>query len=255
MPDDVTRAAGRLVVGTAGWSVPRAAAPLVPATGSHLGRYSSVFDGVEINSSFYRPHAATTYERWAAATPSLFRFAVKVPKAITHDQALRRPRKRLARFLDETSGLGEKRGPLLVQLPPSLAFDSRVVQRFFACVRDSYEGPLVCEPRHATWFTAAASRALETHRVARVAADPARVPEAAVPGGWNGVTYFRLHGSPRTYWSSYGQAFIADLAPQLVAAAARGDVWCIFDNTASGAAIENAWHVRARAKAARISYP
>jgi uncharacterized protein YecE (DUF72 family) len=111
-------------------------------------------------------------------------------------------------------------------------------------VRDSYEGPLVCEPRHATWFTAAASRVFETHRVARVAADPARVPEAAVPGGWNGVTYFRLHGSPRTYWSRYDEAFIAGLLPQIVVAAPRGDVWCVFDNTASGAAIENAWEVR-----------
>ena len=224
--------------------MPRAAAPLVSATGSHLERYAAVFDGVEINSSFYRPHAASTYARWAAATPSHFRFAVKVPKAITHDQALRRPRERLAQFLDETSGLGEKRGPLLVQLPPSLAYDSRVVRRFFACVRDSYEGPLVCEPRHATWFAAAATRVFETHRVARVAADPARVPEAAAPGGWNGLAYFRLHGSPRTYWSRYDEAFIAGLAPQVVAAGAGGDAWCVFDNTASGAAIENAWEVR-----------
>jgi uncharacterized protein YecE (DUF72 family) len=233
-------------VGTAGWSVPRAAAPLVPATGSHLERYAAIFDGAEINSSFYRPHAASTYARWAAATPSGFRFAVKVPQAITHHQALRRPRELLAQFLDETSGLGEKRGPLLVQLPPSLAFDSRVVQRFFASVRDSYEGLLACEPRHATWFTMAASRVLDTHRVARVAADPARVPEAAVPGGWRGLTYFRLHGSPRTYWSRYDERFLASLVPQLVEAAARGHVWCMFDNTASGSAIENAWDVRRR---------
>jgi uncharacterized protein YecE (DUF72 family) len=234
----------RIVVGTAGWSVPRASAPRVPVTGTHLERYASVFDGVEINSSFYRPHAPATYARWAAATPGHFRFAVKVPKAITHDDALRRPRGRWAQFLDETNGLGEKRGPLLAQLPPSLAFETRVAQRFFACVREHYDGPLVCEPRHATWFTAVATRLLEAHRVARVAADPARVPEAALPGGWTGLTYARLHGSPRTYWSRYDAVFLAGLASTLLAAAPRGDVWCIFDNTASGAAFENAWDVR-----------
>jgi uncharacterized protein YecE (DUF72 family) len=238
-----------VVVGTAGWSVPRAFAPRLPATGSQLERYATAFDAAEINSAFHRPHAASTYARWAAATPAHFRFAVKVPKVITHVQALRQPREPLRRFLDETGGLGAKRGPLLVQLPPSLAFDVRAAPRFFGCVRDAYDGPLVCEPRHATWFTAAATGMFLRHRVARVAADPARVPEAAVPGGWGGLTYVRLHGSPQTYWSRYDDAFLDALVPRLRAAAATGEVWCVFDNTASGAAIENAWDLRERISA------
>ena len=239
--------AGRIVVGTTGWSVPRAVAPGQPAAGSQLERYASACAGVEISSSFYRPHTQATYARWAWATPDHFRFAVKVPKTITHEQATA-PHARAAgpvRF-DETSGLGVKRGPLLVQLPPSLAFESRVVDRFFAGLRDRYDGPLACEPRHATWFAPAAARVLCAHRVARVAADPARVPEAAVPGGWTGLAYFRLHGSPRTYWSRYDAAWMGDLAVYVRAAAARGDVWCVFDNTASGAAIENAWELQER---------
>lgn len=240
--------AHRIVVGTAGWSVPRPFAPRLPLEGSQLERYASVFDGAEINSSFHRAHASSTYARWAVSTPPGFRFAVKVPKLITHEQALRQSQAALRRFLDETGGLGEKRGPLLVQLPPSLAFDLRVAERFFGGARDQYGGPLVCEPRHATWFTAAASAVFERHRVARVAADPARVPDAAVPGGWGGLTYVRLHGSPRTYWSRYDEAFVDALASRLVAASAGGEVWCVFDNTAGGAAIENAWELRQRLK-------
>ena len=225
--------------------MPRAFAPRLEQPGSHLARYASVFAGTEINSSFWRPHAVRTYERWAAATPEDFRFAVKLPRTLTHEQALRRPRAVLARFLDETAGLGPKRGPLLVQLPPSQAFEARVVQRFFEVVRATYDGALVCEPRHATWFSTPASRILETYRVARVAADPARVPDAGRPGGWDGLTYVRLHGSPRTYWSRYDAAFIADLVVRVRERAIDGrEVWCIFDNTASGAAIENAWELR-----------
>ena len=225
--------------------MPRAFAPRLALPGSHLARYASVFAGTEINSSFWRPHAVRTYERWAAATPEDFRFAVKLPRTLTHEQGLRRPRTVLARFLDETAGLGPKRGPLLVQLPPSLAFEARVVQRFFEVVRATYDGALVCEPRHATWFSPPASRIFATYRVARVAADPARVPDAGRPGGWDGLTYVRLHGSPRTYWSRYDAAFIADLAARVRERAIGGrEVWCIFDNTASGAAIENAWELR-----------
>jgi uncharacterized protein YecE (DUF72 family) len=237
------------VVGTAGWNVPRASAERCSGEGSHLERYARVFNGAEINSSFYRPHAPSTYARWAAATPAAFRFAVKVPRLITHDQALRRARQPFRQFLEETSGLGEKRGPLLVQLPPSQAFDGPVVTRFFRMVRDLFEGPVVCEPRHPAWFTATVDRLLDGFHVGRVAADPARVPEAAVPGGWGGLVYYRLHGSPRTYWSSYRDEDIARLTTQLTRQPTSSDVWCIFDNTASGAALENAFALHQALKA------
>jgi uncharacterized protein YecE (DUF72 family) len=111
-------------------------------------------------------------------------------------------------------------------------------------VRERYRGPVVCEPRHETWFTRAADDLLIRHRVARVAADPAPAAGADRPGGWSGLVYFRLHGSPRKYWSRYDDAFIEKLAEKLRAVAASVDVWCIFDNTASGAALENAWALR-----------
>lgn len=242
---DAFTAAAPPRIGTAGWSIPRAMSGHVGGEGTHLQRYGRVLRCAEINSSFHRPHAPATYAKWAEATPPHFRFAVKVPRTITHDQRLARARAPLQRFLDESAGLGAKRGPLLVQLPPSLAFEARVAGRFFALLRSLYDGPTVCEPRHPTWFTSAANNLLVTHRVARVAADPAVVADAARPGGWPGLAYYRLHGSPRMYWSSYEDDALDALATTLRTHGVV-ETWCIFDNTASGAALANALALRGR---------
>ena len=248
-------AAGRLFVGTAGWSIPRVAADRCEGDGTHLQRYARVLRCVEINSSFHRPHAAATYARWADSTPPDFRFAVKLPKEITHVLKLRRSRAPLERFLSESAGLGMKRGPLLVQLPPSFAFDARVIGRFFALLRSIHAGPVVCEPRHPSWFDAAGPL-LARYRVARVAADPPPVPAARQPGGWRGLTYYRLHGSPRTYWSAYDERALTGVAAAINEE--RTDAWCIFDNTAAGAALANACDLqrqlqRCRTQTARAS--
>jgi len=236
-----------LVIGTAGWSIPPRSGPRFSGAGTHLQRYAGYFRGTEINSSFHRPHARATYQKWAAASPDGFKFAVKLTREITHEARLMRPAALLERFLDETSGLGHKRGPILVQLPPSLAFDARVAGRFFDSVRRSYEGPLVCEPRHATWALPGAEKMLARYRVARVAADPPREPTFGEPGGWDGIVYFRLHGAPRTYWSPYSTGYLDTLASTLRAAEAAA-VWCVFDNTASGVAIENALELQSLAE-------
>lgn len=202
-----------------------------------------MFTCAEINSSFHRPHAPGTYARWAASTPAGFRFSVKVPKAITHGLRLRQSRTALEHFLSETSALGCKRGPLLVQLPPSFEFDRRVVGRFLSLVRSMYEGPIAFEPRHHSWFDGATTLFAE-YQVARVAADPACVPAAGVPGGWPGLVYYRLHGSPRRYWSSYSDQDLNAVSASL--SGHSGDVWCVFDNTAAGAALENAFQLKQR---------
>lgn len=233
-------------IGTAGWSVPRAAAARFPAEGTHLQRYARALGCVEINSSFYRPHAAATYARWRDQTPPRFRFAVKMPRAITHERRLRDAREPLDSFLAQTSGLGEKRGPILMQLPPSLSFDAAVAVPFLNLLRDVYRGPLVCEPRHPTWFSPSVTALLASVDISRVAADPPPVPEAGDPSGATGLAYFRWHGSPRTYWSRYAEGAIAALAGRVRALDAGTEVWCVFDNTAAGAAIDNAWELQAR---------
>jgi uncharacterized protein YecE (DUF72 family) len=230
----------RIHVGTAGWSIPRSSALDFDAAGTHLQRYACRLSCAEINSSFYRSHAIGTYARWAASTGPGFRFAVKVPRLITHELKLRRGRRPFLQFLHETSGLGSRRGPLLVQLPPSFEFERRLAAAFFAMVRAHYEGPLVCEPRHPTWFSPRANTLMIDHHVARVAADPPPVPDALSPGGWSGLAYFRLHGAPRMYWSRYEWRQLERLAAQMLNIPREADVWCVFDNTASGAAARNA---------------
>jgi uncharacterized protein YecE (DUF72 family) len=227
-------------VGTAGWSIPRAAAIRFDPAGTHLERYSRLLRCAEINSSFHRPHAAATYAKWRDSTPVDFRFAVKLPRTITHELKLQDARQPFVTFLDQTDGLAEKRGPILVQLPPSLSFDPSVVTPFLDVVRQVYKGPMVCEPRHATWFSSAVASLLDRYGISRVAADPPPVPEATVPAGWPRVAYFRLHGSPRKYWSRYNEDDIATFAATVRSVATAEEVWCVFDNTASGAAIDNA---------------
>jgi uncharacterized protein YecE (DUF72 family) len=233
----------RIFIGTAGWSIPRAAARLFAGEDTHLDRYVRVLRCAEINSSFHRPHRVATYARWAAAAPAAFRFAVKIPRTITHDSELRATRPLLERFLEETAGLGSRRGPLLLQLPPSLAFNGRVAARFLDLLRSRFDGCVVCEPRHPTWLTPPAEGLLARHDVARVAADPPPAAGLDRPGAWPGLVYYRLHGAPRKYWSRYETPALTRLAAEIRRVPSRVDVWCIFDNTASGAALANAWEL------------
>jgi uncharacterized protein YecE (DUF72 family) len=115
------------------------------------------------------------------------------------------------------------------------------VASFFEGLRARFRGHVVCEPRHLSWFDDAADALLGRFEVARVAADPARVPRAAVPGGWPGLVYYRLHGSPQVYYSGYGSAYVDALARDLTEVATPDrTVWCIFDNTARGEAAADA---------------
>jgi uncharacterized protein YecE (DUF72 family) len=231
-----------LFTGCAGWALSSAVKPFFPDAGTHLERYARVFSAVEINSSFYRPHRKETYARWAASTPPGFRFTAKVPREITHALRLRGAEAALEKFLAEVAGLGDRLGALLVQLPPSAAFDAEVAREFLRIFRERFAGRIAWEARHASWFAPAAMELLSEWEVASVAADPAVVPAAGVPGAFEGFAYFRLHGSPRLYYSNYSEEFLRALAARLRGFA--GDVFCIFDNTAEGAAVPNALRLR-----------
>jgi uncharacterized protein YecE (DUF72 family) len=234
-------------VGTAGWSIPADCRPGFPQGDSVLERYAGRLNAVEINSSFYRPHRRSTYERWAVAVPDGFRFAVKAPKALTHETRLQDCGAPLGRFAAEVAGLGPKLAVVLVQLPPSLRFEAQAAEGFFPALRRAVSAEIACEPRHASWFDGDADRLLAALRVARVAADPAPAPGADAPGGWEGLVYRRLHGAPRRYWSAYPAEALAVLARSVRREAAAGAAaWCVFDNTASGAALRNALDLDAR---------
>jgi uncharacterized protein YecE (DUF72 family) len=245
-------------IGTAGWTLPKDHAPAFPPPGdanlTHLQRYAHRLHCVEINSSFHRPHMRKTWERWAATTPDTFRFAVKIPRTITHEAKLRNTGALLQTFLDQATGLNAgpipKLGPLLIQLPPSLAFDEPLAHDFLTTLRELYpaanstSNQAALEPRHASWFTPAADRLLRSFDLARVAADPPKgSPAAATPGGAPHLHYYRLHGAPRTYYSPYTNPDLTRIAANLHAPPAATAIWVIFDNTALGHATANALHL------------
>jgi uncharacterized protein YecE (DUF72 family) len=233
---------GHLLIGTAGWVVPKGAADSFPGEGSHLQRYASRFGAAEINSSFHRPHRRTTYERWAASVPQTFRFSVKLPKTLTHAPFPEHQKELIERFAGEVQGLGDKLGIVLVQFPPKRQFDTAAMDTLFSRLQAVFACPIVCEPRHPSWFTPEADEFLIRRTIARVAADPAPVPQGREPGGLPSLRYYRLHGSPVIYRSSYGNDTLANFSDSLTAqaAAAGAEIWCIFDNTASSAAAGNA---------------
>ena len=239
-----TRERCNILIGTAGWSIPISLTDHFPGCGTHLERYARIMTAAEINSSFYRPHRRSTYARWSSSVPANFAFSVKIPKVISHEKRCADCADELERFLDESAGLGNKRRVLLLQLPPSFPFEEQRMERFFALCRRAEAPPIVCEPRHASWLTPEANTLLEAWHVPRVAADPSRAAGADTPGGWTGISYFRMHGSPRISYSSYSGQSLDRLASMI--STVKNEVWCIFDNTASGAAAGDALSLRSR---------
>lgn len=232
-------------IGCAGWSIDRLSSPRLPGDGSHLQRYGAVLNAAEINSSFYKPHQPGTYERWADSVPDDFRFSVKLPRSISHYQKLVDVDELLARFAAEAGALGDKLGCVLVQLPPSLAFRPEVAGDFFTRLQRHFGCMVACEARHGSWFGDDATELLRANRVTRVIADP----PAGEPGPYVPTTdavYARLHGSPRMYYSPYADDYLDQVAAHLK----HGGGWCIFDNTASGAALPNALDLMAKVRAA-----
>lgn len=242
-----------VTIGIAGWALPRADAALFPAAGfgSNLARYAAVFDAVEINSSFYRPHRPETYARWADSVPESFRFAVKLPRTITHEKRLQEFGAELDRFTAEAGALGKKLGWILVQTPPSLRFDAAPVGALFTGLREHFAGNgdgrplLACEARHGSWFGEEATALLREMEVIRVVADPpAGEPGPFVPTRED-AAYVRLHGSPLIYRSVYEPERLAQAAKWLHSHSGNaGNSLVIFDNTMSGTQVRQAVQLR-----------
>ncbi len=220
-------------IGTAAWTIPKNAAGGFGPEGSHLARYSQVLNAVELNSSFYREHQAKTYARWAQETPENFRFSVKLAKAFTHECGLKPDEGELLGSLENILHLGEKLGVLLVQLPPKQLFDRKLMERFYRLLREKISVPIVIEPRNQGWFSEESRRLWEKYQISKVIADPEKCQGQAI----NGLSYFRLHGSPLIYKSAYTPEYLQNLMNDM---RSHERPWCIFDNTTFGYATENA---------------
>ena len=246
-------AAGELYSGTAGWANPPTERDHRDSENSHLQHYAAHFNAVEINSSFYRSHARKTYERWCASTPAGFRFSVKAPRSITHEACLKHCRKELHQFLQETAGLGKKLRVILVQTPASLAFDRAVATRFFKSLTDASTARIALEPRHPSWFEPRAEATLSDLNVSRVVADPAKCVGAAEPPQAARLIYYRLHGSPRMYYSAYTDEYLGNLSKEIKALRKQSkEIWCMFDNTARHASWGNALYLQTLLRTRRL---
>lgn len=224
-------------IGLAGWSeaVRRYRNRFPGEASTDLARYAGVFDFVEINSSFYRSLPAVTCAKWASEVPENFRFAVKMHRLITHFTKLQEPQL-LENFFASTAGLGSKLAAVLVQLPPTLVFDATIAEKFFRTLQNLSEVAVVCEPRHPSWTEPPARELLENFRIGMVHTEITPTPPEE---NSNLPVYYRLHGSPRRYYSSYTESQLAALAACLTMTN-KVPQFVVFDNTASHAGVDNA---------------
>ena len=170
----------RVYVGCATWAVGAANDHLLPRVpGGNLARYAARLTAAEVNSSFHREHRPSTWGRWARSLGPSFRFSVKLPKSITHERRLVDVEALLDAFAEGAHLLGEKLVVVLVQLPPSLAFDADTFDAFHKRLAERVPVAAALEPRHPSWFDEGVDAFLAERHVARVGADPAVVPAAA----------------------------------------------------------------------------
>lgn len=220
--------------GTAAWTIPKIAAEHFPSEGSHLERYFSRLNCVEINSSFYKDHQPKSYKKWADATPENFRFSVKLNKRFTHECGLEIDEIDLMENLTGISELGEKFGVLLLQFPKSQDFHFDHMKTFYRTIRKVFKGPVALEARNMTWMNEDSIELIKQYNISKVTADPEKCP-VDLPSQ---IKYYRLHGSPDIYKSDYDEEFLNNLYDEMESATT--DVWCIFDNTTFGYATLNA---------------
>lgn len=140
-----------------------------------LTYYAEYFNAVEIDATFYGLPRAETIEQWATQTPAAFRFCLKTPKAITHDLPLTRHVAEMQTFVERARGLGQKLGPILIQLPPrfELPHISDLIT-FLRALPDDLT--YAVEFRHRSWENEAVYGLLQAHRAAFVAADYIHLP-------------------------------------------------------------------------------
>ncbi|RLC29261.1 MAG: DUF72 domain-containing protein [Deltaproteobacteria bacterium] len=225
-------------IGTSGWTYPHWREIFYPVRcpkKEWLSYYSTVFDTVELNATFYRLPDFRTFRNWHARTPDHFIWAVKASKYITHTRRLREPEEPLERFYGAASGLGEKLGPVLFQLPPGLPFEADVLGKFCRALKAGFRH--VLEVRHPSWISEQVFDILRTYGVGLCIADTAgRYPLCEVLT--TDFVYIRLHGAHELYRSDYSEDELNMWARKI--RAWGKDTYVYFDNDAEGHAVRNA---------------
>jgi len=229
-----------LYVGTSGWQYRHWRNTFYPrgvAQSEWLRHFAQRFATVELNNSFYRLPERATFEHWREGTPDDFVFAVKMSRYLTHIRRLREAEEPVGRFLERARGLGDKLGPVLLQLPPTLRADlgrlADTLDRFPSGVR------VAVEPRDDSWFGDGLRSLLEERGAALVLADsPRRTTPAWRTADWGFVRFHEGRATPRP---CYGERALTTWAERIASLWAAGaDVFCYFNNDARACAIRDA---------------
>jgi len=234
----------RLHAGTSGWIYGHWAGIFYPDTikpARYLEYYTTKFSCVELNASFYHLPVKATAEGWVRRTPDTFRFCPKLSRLITHQKRLAECEEPLDRYFDVFREMASRLGPVLVQLPPGLAFDMPLITDFL-CMLDERAGGyrFAIEVRHRSWITEAFFDLLAEHKVAFVIADSGkRFPyHEAVTAVF---IYLRFHGHESLYSSDYPDPELRRYAEKIRQWLEKGyEVWVFFNNDFGGYAIKNA---------------
>jgi uncharacterized protein YecE (DUF72 family) len=231
--------------GTSGLVLPvpnKSAFPEAYRSGTRLAYYSSLFNSIEINSSFYKLPRQKTLERWTTETPANFRFTLKLWRGITHERELSFDQAAVAAFMQAAAGIGRKKGCLLVQLPPSAKPDkARQLQTLLTELRahdPDRTWPIAVEFRHPGWYTDKTSELLRQHGAGVVLQDIPASSSWQEPGEGNFV-YLRYHGPAGDYKGGYTKARLAQDAARIQRwLSEKKTVYVYFNNTIGDALID-----------------
>lgn len=236
-------------IGTSGWRYKEWGKKFYPEgirEDEYLPFYTSQFDTVELNASFYRLPKKSVFEKWRAETPDGFMFAVKMSQYITHRLRLADSTQSLGYFFENVTGLGEKLGPILVQLPPNLKFETEKFRSFMHDLKLVAQGRrfrIALEPRHRSWFESANSKEvagiLANHNAALVFAHSSKFPYPEDEPITAGFVYLRFHGPKEFAGSLYGEK-LEEWVPKIKSWVSQGlDIFIYFNNDQQAYAIRD----------------
>ncbi|HLY64590.1 MAG TPA: DUF72 domain-containing protein [Chloroflexota bacterium] len=218
----------RLYLGTSGWAYPEWKGKFYPAKmpgDQMLPFYGSHFDAVELNNSFYRMPKPEAIAKWRDAVPEGFRFALKAPQEITHRRRLLDAEQPVSRFVELANLMGERRGPLLFQLPPNLRADVDRLSAFLGVLARLGQ-QVAFEFRHASWLDEPVFDLLRQHDAALCLAETDEEAAPLLPA--SGFVYLRLRKS------DYSEDELKAWRDKLSTLVADGrDVYCFFKHESS----------------------
>jgi len=232
-----------LYIGTSGWSY-RWKGLFYPEelkSAEYLRFYAGHFNCTEVNSSFYHFTMPKTIEKWLAETPPTFKFCAKLNQEITHNRKFENIEEPLDKFMSRYLLMGERLGPLLIQIASSFRFERPVAEGFYRTLREKYpDTKFALEVRHKSWHTDEALDLLREYDITFVIASAGkRWPYLETTT--NEIVYLRLHGDERLYSSLYSDERLEQYAFMINDWLLDGkEVWVFFNNTMFGSAIQNA---------------